>query len=131
MKRQREEFLFSVFQEKYQAFDNFKHTDKPDFLVFNHSETIGIEFTELYKQSRKNGKTPREVEAIKERVLNNAKKMSIKENIPPLKVAIIFTKNIEKNRENYLTEELFKIIKNNYPKESGKVDIHNDFNNQI
>ena len=131
MERQREKFLFKIFQEKYQTFKNFKHTDMPDFLVFNNSETIGIEFTEVYKQSKKDGKTSRENEAIKERVLNNAKRMCIKEKIPPLHVGIIFTNSISKNREKFITEELFKIIKNNYPTERGTVDIDNGINSHI
>lgn len=131
VERQREKYLFNIFQEQYQTFDDFKHADVPDFLVFNDSETLGIEFTEVYKQSIRNGKTPREDEAIKERILNNAKRMCIKKNTPPLHVGVSFTKSIVKKREKVVTEELFKIVKNNCPAEHGTVTVDNNFDGDM
>ena len=131
MERQREKFLFNIFQERYQTFKNFKHTDEPDFLVSDNKETIGIEFTELYKQSGKTGKKPREEEAIKERVLRNAEKMCVEEKIPFLQVGITFTNGIDKNREKFITEELVKIIKNKYPSGHETVNIKNSFGSNM
>ena len=52
--------------------------------------------------------------------------MCIKEKIPPLHVAIIFANGISKKRENLVTQELFKIVKNNYSTQQGNLHIKND-----
>lgn len=57
--RKKEEIHFAQFKEccKYlPPIDDFKHDDKPDFLIYHNTGTLGIEHTQLFKISKRSGR---------------------------------------------------------------------------
>ncbi|MGA2915735.1 MAG: hypothetical protein ABSE89_06885 [Sedimentisphaerales bacterium] len=127
--KQREKIHFELFQEKYGPFQSYKHIDSPDFLVSLNGEIIGIEFTEIYKEGKINGKILREDEAIKGGIVEWARKKAIEDNMPPLHVAIIYSGSIDKKQETPVKESLFQIVKNNCPKTGESITF--DFEDNI
>jgi hypothetical protein len=131
--KEREAIYFQIFQKKYASFQKYKHTDNPDFLIFFDNETLGIEFTEIYKEEQVNGIKPRKNEAIKERIVYNACQKAIDFNLPPLRVSVLFSVHfsgtVKKERERIVTEELFNIVKDNCPTDGSNIEL--DFNNSI
>jgi hypothetical protein len=127
--RDREAIHFQIFQEQYASFHDYVHTDNPDFLVRYDKETLGIEFTELYKEEQVNGVTLRGGEAIKERVVSNARQMAIDVELPPLHVTVHFSGTVKKKRERTVTESLFGIVKDSCGAEGTHVEL--DWNNSI
>lgn len=113
--KQREKIHFEIFQERYCQFQNYDHIDIPDFVVSLNNETIGIEFTEIYNDDKLNGKTLREDEAIKERIVEWARKKAIENNVPPLHVNVVFSGSVSKEAESQVKSLLYQIIKDNIP----------------
>jgi hypothetical protein len=117
--QKREKVTFEIFREQYGLKGDFVHDDSPDFLVTCDGSVLGIEITGIYCTDKINGKTLREHEVIKERIVYRACERAKEVGLPPLHVGVIFTGNIQNKRETYLTNFLFEIVKNIYP-ESGR-----------
>ena len=103
--KKREEAIFGIFKDIYHLSGEFAHRDSPDFVGLFDGNTIGIEITEIYS-----AESLREREMQKERIAERACKKAVKAGLPPLHVSVIFTGDIQKGREAYLTNMLFELV---------------------
>ncbi len=122
--KKREEAIFDIFKDKYSLNGEFIHDDSPDFIGLHDGTVLGIEITEIYREE-----TLREHEIQKERIVDRACKKAIQIGLSPLHVAVLYSGNIQKGRESYLTEILFELVKNNCPEDGGHLTL--DWENDI
>ena len=122
----RERGIFDVFRDKYGLAGEFKHIDSPDFIVSQDGNVLGVEITEIYSKDEIDGKTLREHELTKERIVDRACEKAKECGLPPLHVGVIFTGNIQNSDETFLTDTLFETVKNNYPETGDQVDLDSE-----
>jgi hypothetical protein len=99
-KRQREERDFNLFRELYERklggkfpVGKIEHrTDRgPDFVVREVSGALGVEHTELFKERVSKGEySPKEREAFREKIINDALNLCKRKKVPPLEVKVLF-----------------------------------------
>ena len=63
-------------------------TEEPDFLVHGDNRVIGIELTELHKETPGGAKPQQALEAMRHRVVTKAQELYIAANLPPVNVSI-------------------------------------------
>jgi hypothetical protein len=122
--KKREEVIFGIFRDRYCLSGEFTHTDSPDFIGSHIGNVLGIEITEIYSEE-----SLREYEIQKERIVTRAREKAVSAGLPPLHVAVLYTHNIQKGREAYLTNMLFELVKNNCPEYGDHIDL--DWENDI
>jgi len=88
--RKREKVIFDIFQGKYALSETFTQGDSPDFVGPHEKSILGIEITELYSPDEINGKTRREHEATRERIVERACQKAVQMGMPPLHVPLSF-----------------------------------------
>ena len=122
--KKREEVIFGILRDRYCLSGEFIHGDSPDFIGSYNGNVLGVEITEIYSEQ-----SLREHEIQKERIVNRARKKAVAAGLPPLKVHVIFTHDIQQGREADLTNLLFELVKNNCPEYGASVDL--DWKNGI
>jgi len=127
--KKREKAIFAIFHDRYGLNEKFVHGDSPDFIGPFNGNILGVEITEIYSLDKSKGKTLREHEVAKKRIIDRAREQAIEFGLPPLHVHVLFTGNVSNDKEPYLTESLFEIVKNNYPESHSKVRL--DSKNEI
>lgn len=95
-KEQTEELVFDIFQKKYDLIGEFIHGDEPDFV--DKINILGIEITVIYGNEKIYGKTPKEHEVIKERIVSRACEKAETHGLQPLDLHVIFSDNIPKGK---------------------------------
>lgn len=122
-RRKREKLFLELLDEKYGPFPKPEHTDRPDFLISFSDHVLGIECTEIHTENKVNGIPLKQHESIKERIVEKAKQLAIKQKLSPVSVQVSFKGTIEKYREKKVPSELLRIIKDNYPPAGQQVEI--------
>ncbi len=122
--RPSERLIFNILSQKYGLSEEFVHNTgttsgddegKPDFTVSHQGGTLGVEITEIYVPEKTHGKTLREHEAAKQKVMNDARERAVKAGLPSLCVRVNFQGDLAKGRVAPLTEALFHIVKCHCP----------------
>jgi hypothetical protein len=124
---QTEEVVFDIFREKYGLTENFNHDDKPDFIGSFNDHTLGVEITTIYYDDKIYGKTLKEHEILKDRIVHCAYEKAKGLDLPPLDVRVIFSNNISKGVEHRLIDSLVEIVVKNIP-DVGKRKKINSYN---
>jgi hypothetical protein len=151
--RENEERIFEVFRKEYGQDSEFIHyagnepggEGRPDFIGEVSGETVGVEITEInipkkiypggleehevakwrivnpvYKTY---GKTVRENEVTKQRIVDRACEKAEDAGLPPLRVSVYFTGNLPRGREASLTERLCEIVQRCCPEPGQEVEL--------
>ena len=92
-------------------------TEEPDFLIHGEHSTIGIELTELHRDTPTGVKPQQELEAMRHRVVAKAQELYLAKDLPPVKVSFFMrdTQDIKKEQVPTLAVALCKLVERNLP----------------
>lgn len=74
-----------------------KKTTHPDFVISTGERVIGVELTQLFKADRNSSFQPRQIEAFRERIVQQARKIYISDSNIPLEVGVLFSGKVLKD----------------------------------
>jgi hypothetical protein len=121
--KKREKLSFDTLSKQYGPFPEPEHTESPDFLIRFQNHVVGVEFTEIYSQEKINGTSLRQQEERKNRIVERAKQIAIENNLPPIHVSVMFSKPVEKHREEIVSLKLINAIVSKYPCKGQQITI--------
>ena len=104
-------------------------TEEPDFLVHGEGRIIGIELTELHRETPSGAKPQQALEAMRHRVVAKAQELYVAANLPPLKASIFMNDgyNIKKEQVLPLAAHIKKLIENHMPDKNSSRKIEYDW----
>jgi hypothetical protein len=106
-------------------------TEEPDFLVHGETRIIGIELTELHRETP-NGLRPQQaLEATRHQTAAKARELYIATNSPPVRVSIFFYEDcdITKAQVLPLAERIADLVANHLPENNSSIEIKCGRNN--
>jgi hypothetical protein len=123
--------------ERFAAtFDSFpsgdvQETEEPDFLIVGKTRTVGIELTELHRESRA-GTIPQQAsEAMRNRVVARAQAIYATTGGPPIRCSIHFQeRHIEKAEVESLASSIAALATRNRPPPNESRQEEYDWNNR-
>lgn len=104
-------------------------TEEPDFLVHCENRVIGIELTDLYRETPR-GKVPQQAsEAMRNRVVARAKEIYADRNQPPVLVSFFLDDrvHIKKIEVEQIAMELADLVSDNIPEVNSIVEVPSDW----
>lgn len=92
-------------------------TEEPDFLIHGDDSIIGIELTELHRETQDGVKPQQALEAMRHRVVARAQELYSAKGLPPVKVSVFMRDNhdIRKDHVQSLAEALCQLVERNLP----------------
>ncbi len=106
-------------------------TEEPDFLVHGEKSIIGLELTELHKETPNGLKPQQALEAMRCRVVAKAQELYVASNLPPVYVQIFMNDgyDIKKEQVMPLAETIHKLVASHLPENNSSQKIEYDWRN--
>lgn len=105
-------------------------TEGPDFLVHGENSIVGIELTELHRETP-NGVNPQQaIEAMRRRVVAKAQELYIASNLPAVSVWIFMNDSYDIKKEQVLplAKKIRKLVASHLPDKNASQEIVYDLN---
>ena len=106
-------------------------SEEPDFLVHGNAVTIGIELTELHRETRSGTKPQQALEAMRHRVVAKAQELYIAANLPSVTVSIFMNDgyDIKRDRVLPLAKIIRQLVESHLPDKNSSQKIEYDWKN--
>jgi hypothetical protein len=106
--------------------------EHPDFQISTSGKTVGIEHTEIFHVSRKNGTTLQAEENYIVQILSKSKKLYDSSNGVPVVVWVNFSigAHFTKRRIEPIAKVLVSIVESNIPEANGTVEIRSTWKSE-
>ena len=104
-------------------------TEEPDFLVHGETQIIGIELTELHRETPSGAKPQQALEAMRHRVVAKAQELHIAANLPPVNVSVFMQDGYDIKKEQVLplAKIIVKLVATNLPGSNSSREIEYDW----
>jgi hypothetical protein len=104
-------------------------TEEPDFLVHVDNHVIGIELTELHRETPGGVKPQQALEAMRHRVVAKAQELYIAAKLPPVNVSIFMNDGYDIKKEQVLplAEKIHKLVASQLPDKNSSREIEYDW----
>ena len=100
-------------------------TEEPDFLIYGDSRLVGIELTDLHRETLP-GQVPQQAsEAMRNRVVARAKELYASRPQPPVLASFLLDDrvHIKKSEVEQLATELVDLVSQNVPKQNSSAEV--------